>query len=253
MNERNIHLHISYDGSRFHGWQKQATEPSIQGEMEKCLETVFKHKVSCQGAGRTDAGAHALDYSAHFRTSNHSLPLEKMPLALNRYLPPSIRVLRAREASPDFHSRFSATAREYIYHIQAPGTVSPFWSPFTYYYPFDLDIQRLREILPVFTGEHDFHSFCYGYGSEEKNTIRQIYYLRLSVIRGHFVFTIKGNGFLQGMIRSVISVCLNYMQGRLSREEIQSALDRGEAIEPRFRVPVPAQGLFFKRAYYPIK
>lgn len=250
MTERTINIYLSYEGTLFHGWQKQIHQSSIQGELEKALKILFKEKVSCQGVGRTDAGAHALDYSAHFKTGNQSLPLERLPLALNRHLPPAIRVRQAREREQSFHARFSALAREYIYHIQALSVVSPFWSPYTYYYPHVIDVQRIREILPVFRGEHDFQSFCYGYGEQEMDYVRTVFYLRLSVIKGHLVFTIKGSGFLQGMIRSIISVCLNYQQGKISRDQIEKALTGQVDIDSRLRVPVPARGLFFKRAYY---
>ncbi len=246
-----ILLNLSYDGTEYYGWQRQPQLPSVQGVLEQALSQVYQQDVRCHGAGRTDAHAHALRYSAHFVDNRGNIPLEKIPVALNRNLPPDVRVLSAFLRPPDFHTRFSAIAREYIYHIIPGNNPSPFWRNYAYSYPYTIDLEKIREILPVFKGEHDFSDFCYGYGDEEKNTIRKIYYFRAYQQGSHLIFTIKANGFLQGMIRSLVSVTLNFQRGdRVTREQIMHALQRKSSVPGKYKIPVPAHGLFFKRAYY---
>lgn len=247
-----IRLVLAYDGTDYHGWQVQPEHPTIQGVVEQALQQLYGVKISCQGAGRTDAGAHALGYSAHFFDPTGNISPAALVRAMNSSLPAAVRVLDAMRAPGDFHARFSAQAREYLYHL-IPGRIAqPHWRNYAYYYPYALDLDAVREILKVFQGEHDFRSYCYGYGSQTPDTVRRIYYFRLSLFHSHLVFSIKGSGFLQGMIRSLLAVVLNYQQGRVSREQILASLQSAAAIESRYRVPVPARGLFFKRAYYPI-
>ena len=250
MPERGILLTLAYDGSRYHGWQRQTSDVSIQGTVESVLAQIFKQKITLHGVGRTDAGTHALAYSAHFHTENQSLPVERVNLALNTALPEDIRVLKARTVPLDFHARFSARAREYIYHIIQSDIADPLWRRYAYFEHRILSVEKLREAARLFRGEKNFASFCYGYGGQKINTLRRLDYLRVARRGKHFFFFIKGSGFLQGMIRSIVSVLLSYNFDKLSLSEISGALEGKTKIAARKRVPVPARGLFFKRAFY---
>lgn len=248
---RNIKLTLSYDGTDFYGWQYQPDQPTVQGTIKSALERMLSEQVSLIGAGRTDAKAHAIRYTANFRTSNRSVPAEKFVPALNSLLPPSIRLLDSETADPEFHSQYSAKAREYVYLIDRSPAQLPFLRNYSDHYSAPVDEKRLIEACRFFRGRHDFHDYCYGYGSAEMpETVRTVFYLRSKVSVNRIVFFIKAEGFLRGMIRTIISVCLRYQEGELNAERIHSSLSGEDSIPSKLKPAVPARGLYFKRAYY---
>jgi tRNA pseudouridine38-40 synthase len=249
MEQRNIRLDLSYDGRFYYGWQKQSSLPTIQGTLERCLSRVLEEKVKAIGAGRTDAGAHAIRFTANFKTENHKIPVNKLMIMLNHVLPDEIHINSALEVPLDFHSRFSARAREYLYMIINSSKSLPFFHAYAHRESVPLDIIKLNEIAGVFTGCHNFSNFCYGC---EKDTDfnREIYHFRVKKMDERFLFFIQGNGFLRGMIRSIIAVCLNYSRGKTSLEEVKKGLNNEIELESLIKSPVPAGGLYFKRALY---
>jgi tRNA pseudouridine38-40 synthase len=258
MAEVNLRLVLSFDGSSYSGWQRQKNARSVQAEIERALSETFGKIIKINGIGRTDAGAHAVNYTANFKLPLNPLPCGKLTLILNRRLPQDIRIIRTDEVKPDFHSRFSAQAREYVYSILMLPKIDrkflpylPFYSRYTYILEENLDFNRLRKACELFRGEHSFRNFCYGY-KKEINFIRRIYYLRVHEIRAAALFFIKGNGFLNGMIRSIISVCLNYARRKIEIADISDALEGRMILRPEDRTPVPARGLLFKRGYFKV-
>ncbi|NPV02940.1 MAG: tRNA pseudouridine(38-40) synthase TruA [Brevinematales bacterium] len=251
---RNILLTLSYDGSEFYGWQfqKKDDQPTVQGEIHRALGVILPgphHPPS--GIGRTDRGAHAIAYNANFKTSNTSLPIDKFPAALNSVLPRSIRIRSAVEVPEKFNACFSASAREYVYIALTSPNPHPIFRSYAHFIDRVPDMPRLNTVLHLFRGEHDFKRFSSGHGrSGVKSTVRTIYYFRAAELPGRVVFTVKGNGFLQGMIRTLISAALNYAFGKVSLEEIRQALDEDHRLASKYCAPVPAQGLYFKRGYY---
>ena len=256
MEEINLRLSLSFDGSSYSGWQRQKNAESIQGEIEKSLAAIFKEHVRLDGIGRTDAGAHALSFTANFRVKNKSISPEKLIYILNRRLPEAIRIHTAETAPEDFHSRFSAVAREYIYSVIIIPRLSklsyrwlPFCSRYSHLIRDDIDINKLRQACSMFKGEHSFKNFCYGYKSS-MNFARRIHYLRVAEKGPGVVFFIKGTGFLNGMIRSIISACINYSRGCYEIDLIRRALEEKTVFPVELRAPVPARGLIFKRGYF---
>ncbi len=258
MSSINIRLAVAFDGSSYSGWQKQKNAKSVQAALEEALSGVLREKVRVIGAGRTDAGAHAIRFTLNFTVSRCLIPLPKLPGVVNAKLPPSIRVLDAAEARPDFHARFSATAREYVYFLSRrdggqPAAGLSFLGRYCYEYSGPMDADILKAACAIFTGRHDFRNFCYGY-SGDKDFRREIFYFRCRPVRvlgaEIWVFFIKGSGFLKGMIRSIISACLQAAAGVLTTEQVRAALDSRKGLHSRNRSPVPASGLYFKRAYY---
>jgi len=256
----NIRLDLSYDGSKYYGWQKQKKFPTIQETLEKSLGSILNEKIGVIGIGRTDAGAHALCYTANFKTTRLSFPFVKLKDILNTRLPQDTRVLKAEQVSPEFHSRFDACAREYVYIALTPSffkkdTLVNKMKPFFYRYFHVLeeepDMERLKTIVKIFRGEHSFKHFSIGYG-RDMNFIRRIHYFRVKNLGGKIVFFIKGNGFLNGMIRSIVSTSLNFAYGKLNEEIISKALHNEEPIPSKYRVLVPASGLYFKRGFFNI-
>ena len=156
---RRIRITLAYDGGPFHGWQVQPGLATIQGTLEEIVSGMEGKPVHVAGSGRTDAGVHALAQVAAFTIEN-PIPLANLRRAVNRLLPPAIRVCSAEEVDPDFHPRFDAKAKTYEYRIVRGEVCSPFEWPFVHHYPYPLDEDRMARLARVFEGEHDFTAFA---------------------------------------------------------------------------------------------
>jgi tRNA pseudouridine38-40 synthase len=175
---RNIKLTLAYDGTDFHGWQVQSGKPTVQGALNDVVRKITQEKLTVYGAGRTDAGVHALGQVAHFKTSSALSPGE-FQRALNALLPPAVRVVAAEEVGPDFHARWQAQAKTYLYRIFRGRVVPPFAWRYVLHYPYPLDEPAMQAAAKLFEGEHDFTSFAASAGSEdddrERTTLRQVF------------------------------------------------------------------------------
>ena len=152
---RNIALRLRYDGSAYHGWQRQADLPTVQQTVEDAIAKILGHSVHVTGCGRTDAGVHALRYCANFR-SDCTIPIEKVPLALNARLPGDIAVTDACEMDESFNAIGSCIQKEYIYKILNSRIPDPFLDKRVCFYPSQLDIDEMRAAAKAFVGTHDF-------------------------------------------------------------------------------------------------
>lgn len=248
MEVRNIKLFVSYDGTGYNGWQRIPGKRTIQGVIEEALWKILGEEIRLIGAGRTDAGAHALYQVANFYTKNTKIPEKNLLKALNSILPPDIRVWKVEETEKEFHARFSAKARKYLYIINNNTHLSlfPFIYRYTYYYPYEIDINFLREAVKPIIGTHDFKGFCTSL-SKGKNTIRTIHYVSIGRWKGLILVFIKGDAFLSGMVRSIITALLQAFKEK-DKEFLKKVLlerDRG-LIEGM----VPPQGLVLKKVFY---
>ncbi len=156
---RNIRLLVAYDGTDFQGWQRQPSAPTVQSCLETTIEKIVGEQVKVVGSGRTDAGVHALNQVANFKT-NSPIPCEGLRKALNDLLPPTVRVKQADEVSEAFHARFDARSKTYRYRILQTAICSPFIWRFVYHHPYPLDRKRMAEAVRLIEGEHDFTSFA---------------------------------------------------------------------------------------------
>lgn len=246
-------LTIAYDGTNFKGWHTQSDVPTIQGTLNSILSELYNEKIFTWGAGRTDAGAHAVKYTAHFRTKNDCLPLYKITSILNSKLPPEIRVYNIQEKPHEFHATFSCTARTYMYLIYQDLILPPFFAHKMHHDISPLDVEKLQQISKLFIGQKDFKNFCYGYSQEEKKyktTIRRLDYFSIRKKDNILLFFIQGEGFLRGMIRSLIGIGLAAARGNLHPSDIEHAF-QNTPLDNTLWKPVPAHGLYFKRAHYP--
>jgi tRNA pseudouridine38-40 synthase len=261
-------LTLAYDGTDFHGWQVQPGKPTIQGELQAALGRVTGESPLPQGSGRTDAGVHALAQVASF-TLNAPIPPENLQRALNRTLPPSIRISEAKTTpSATFHARHSALAKTYEYRIFRGEICSPFLVRFVYPCPWPIDFALLEESAPIFLGEKDFLSFAASdpdlatrYSAIEPDptaeaapsTIRIIYssaWERTWTGEGElWVYRVRGNGFLHHMVRNLVGTMLDVGRGHTALgqlAEILAARARSAA-----GPTAPAQGLFLHSVEYP--
>ncbi|MDR2550208.1 MAG: tRNA pseudouridine(38-40) synthase TruA [Desulfobulbus sp.] len=253
---RTIRLLIAYDGSGYHGWQRQRQgEPTIQQELETRLSALSQQPVTLHGAGRTDAGVHALGMVAHFHTSA-TMPLVAFSKGLNALLPPDIRILGAEEAPSHFHSRFSALGKTYRYDfftgpVQLPG--SRFYQA---HCPGPFVPERLKPALAVLVGTHDFSSFERS-GSRDKEatdgrgavrSLNRISCVPVLARPGHWSIRFTGDGFLRQMVRILSGTLIEIGQGKRRAEEaaaILAARDRTAAGHT-----APACGLFLENIHY---
>lgn len=169
---RKILVLIAFDGTRYHGWQVQQNAVTVQQTVQNALEKILKARPDVTGCSRTDAGVHAYEYAFHFCTES-SIPCEALVKALNVTLPTDIAALSARDVQPDFHARYSVIYKEYVYQIYCGRQRSPFWAGRALFYPYPIELERVRQAAELFTGRHDFTSFCAA-GSSVKNTERTI-------------------------------------------------------------------------------
>ncbi len=243
---RYFKLIIAYDGTDFHGWQMQSNKPTIQGEIVNVLRRITLENVHLHGAGRTDAGVHALGQIGSFRTQS-TLSAGEFQRALNALLPPTIRIVAAEEVGPDFNARWSARGKVYRYRLYRGRVVPPMLWRYVLHYPFPLDEDAMRDASARFVGVHDFASFAASTGSEEddkeRSTEREIYATELvrSPDREELVFTVRGRSFLRYMVRKIVGTLLDVGRGKLKPDDI----DRLYELKDRSKSgpTVPPQGL----------
>ena len=242
---RNLKLTIQYDGMKYCGWQKQPNSPGIQGTIEYAIYEITKEKVNITGSGRTDAGVHALGQVANFKT-NSSIPVDRIPDALNAKLPKDISIVDCQEVSQEFHSRYSATGKIYRYLIYNKPYRSPLHKDTSYHVRYNLDVNKMRSEAKSLLGTHDFRGFMSS-GSSVKDTVRTIRNITIEENEDLIVLEVEGNGFLYNMVRIIVGTLVDIGRGRIdkSMEEIIASQDRGEAGHT-----APAHGLFLKKVHY---
>ena len=236
---------IQYDGTDFHGWQVQAKGRTIQGDIEKALSIIYsEEKITLLGAGRTDAGVHALGLTANVKLPA-KLSANELLQALNGNLNQDVRIDSTEIVEDDFHARFSATAREYEYRLVK--VFSPVTRNYTTALKWEIDKNLLNKCAELLSGKHDFTSFCKA-TAEVENKICTVFTSNWEESNEMIIFTIKANRFLQHMVRYLVGTMLEVARGRYTITDFQSLLhcDNPEAVIVR----APAQGLFLKKVYY---
>ncbi len=228
-NYKRILLTVSYDGTAYSGWQYQENAPSVQQALEQALEQALGQFTRVTGASRTDAGVHALGQRAHFDTAA-TIPPEKYPFVLNRYLPPDIRVTEGRQVPLHFHARYQAEGKWYTYRIYNASQASALYRNLTAHVPVKLDEKAMHDAAQQLLGTHDFAAFAAAGGSA-KTTVRTID--AVSVTREGDMVTLKihGNAFLYNMVRIIAGTLVYIGQGKLDAACIQRAIETGNRLE----------------------
>jgi tRNA pseudouridine38-40 synthase len=250
-------LTIQYKGTQYLGWQVQpeGAGKTVQGELNRALAEVSKSpKVQTMGSGRTDAGVHALGQVVKASIELAIDPLKLIP-ALNVKLPDDIRVVEASVSAPDFMPTVHAKSKEYQYRFTCQRMFTAFQNELIVNYPFELDLEKMREACQLLIGEHDFTNF-YCEGTEVSSNIRTIFaceILRIEqagwgMLPEHFVFRIVGNGFLKQMVRLLMGAIWNVGRGKISLQDLQAALSAHKY--PRLGPVAPPQGLYMVRVNY---
>jgi tRNA pseudouridine38-40 synthase len=252
---RNLMLLLAFDGTEFAGWQRQKGQSTIQGEIERQLARMTGSALTLHGAGRTDAGVHALGMTASFETAT-AIPCAGFLRGLNSLLPPAIRVLAVEEKEPGFHARFSARGKCYLYHLTCGAVDLPTRRLYNCHVALPLALKPIRQSLALLLGTHDFAAFE-GVGSRDlhyqggRGAVRTIFRAELTTGEGdHPDLTIElaGDGFLRHMVRNIVGTLLEVGRERMRVEDFAAVLagrDRSAA-----GATAPARGLFLKEVYY---
>ena len=245
-----LKLIVGYDGAPFAGWQSQANGNGIQDHLEKALQQICSEPVRVHGAGRTDAGVHALAQCAHVDIPARRYGPERWRAALNGILPPAIRIMKCRFVSESFHARFAAKGKIYRYRIWNDEVLPPLEHGRVWHVREPLDRTALEAGTQVFAGRHDFASFAANRGAPVADTARQIRRVR-ALSRGPLLtIEFEADGFLYKMVRLMAGALVEVGLGRSSPVEIQSRLDQPKRTFAQARNVAPAAGLFLIRVRY---
>ena len=238
---------VAYDGTDFYGYQGQRTFRTVQGDFENALEKIFKEKVICHGSGRTDTGVHAYGQVIAFKVPNDRMTVQNVKDALNSVLPNDIYIRELREVSLKFNPRFMAKKRIYHYYIYTGKQPNIFMRNRVWWFPYDLDIEKMREAAKHFEGEKDFSSFKTG--NDERNPIREIKRVRIiRTSKDMILIRVEGTSFLKRMVRNIVGslakVGTNTWEPQRIKEIIE-AKDRSKA-----PASAPPEGLYFYRVMF---
>ncbi len=246
-----LKLTIAYDGSPFGGWQIQSNADTIQGRIETALAEIAKEPVRLHGSGRTDAGVHALGQIAHFEAPDRLTmnPFNWVP-ALNTKLPPGIRILECEEVPDDFHARFSALSKTYIYHLCLSPVLSPFLARRAWHLPRQLNPEDLDKALSFYRGSHDFRAFAAKRGNETEDTdyVRKITRADFEQSPDGYLITYTGNGFLYKMVRLLTGAAVQTAQGYLRQDDLYDLVHNPDG--KKSPLCAPADGLTLKVVAY---
>jgi len=241
---QNHKITISYDGTDYHGWQKQRKRRTIQGELETALKKILSVETPVIGSGRTDAGVHALAQVAHFKAETR-LDSGEFMRALNGTLPKDIRVTSLQKVSTDFHARKSAKSKIYRYRILNSPRMSPFLLRYVLHWPSALDIQAMSEAAALFIGEHDFTSFS---SNKELHPIRSVILSKINQRGKEIAYDVEASGFLRYMVRSIVGTLLEVGRGKMHPENIEDMFKKKKR-SPQSPT-APAKGLCLIKVKY---
>jgi tRNA pseudouridine38-40 synthase len=243
-----LKLTVAYDGTVFAGWQSQVHRNTVQDKLERAFNEICGAHVRVHGAGRTDAGVHALAQCAHVDLPIRRLSAGNWTTALNATLPPTLRVLRCRFVSPQFHARFSATGKTYRYRIWSAPILPPLELHRVWHIPQPIDVELLIAAGRMFVGKHNFAAYAANRGKKEENTVRTISLLKVRWRRSDVAIEISGDGFLYKMVRLMVGAMIRVSLGKMRLEEIESGLRTGRPNGSRN--VAPSYGLYLVKVWY---
>lgn len=241
----NYALKLRFKGTAYCGWQVQKNAVSVQAVVQDAIECIFGSRLGVSGCSRTDSGVHANEYVCHIKNAPEFDTI-RLPLALNTHLPGDISVIAAKEVDENFHARYYAKGKEYIYYIWNSPTRNPFCNETALHYPKPIDIKRAAVIADDFSGQQDFASFMAAH-SKIKDTVRNVWYFKTERDGDMVKFIIAADGFLYNMVRIMCGTLLQALNGRIKEpiSAVIAAKDRSKA-----GPTLPAHGLFLNKIFY---
>lgn len=268
---KNIFMTIAYDGTDFHGWQRQPGKRTVQGELERVLSEVCGEPITIDGTSRTDAGVHAYGQCATFQ-GEFAIPADRIKIAANNYLAGSknretgdIRITDIKEVPIGFHARFDAKGKEYLYRISVSPEPDVFRKNYTYQIKTPLDADAMRAAAEYIAGKHDFKCFQASGGEEKETTVRTIYALTVtegnrgsgvtgdengadSALSGDITIAVSGDGFLYNMVRIIVGTLIEVGLGKRTPESVKDTIESLDRTRAGFTAP--AHGLYLNKVFY---
>lgn len=243
-----ILIKISFDGSNYHGWQIQKNARSVFSALSDAAELSFGQPVKITGCSRTDSGVHALCFYATLESESFSVPVDALPRVLNSFLPGDIVCLDASGVPDDFHPRYSAVSKSYRYVLYTGRYRSPFYASYSYFYPLEIDANRINEACKYLIGKHDFTSFMKADDSNPEDRVRTVFSAETFRDGDLFCFDYTADGFLYNMVRIITGTLLEVSSGRIEPIQIKEILEKKDR---RFAgKTAPPQGLFLTDVKY---
>lgn len=239
---------MAYDGTPFDGWQSQPSKNAIQDHLEKAFAKLLHSELRVHGAGRTDAGVHALGQRFHVDVPTGGIPVERWPFALNMALPPGIRITAVRVVNKEFHARFDAKGKVYQYRIWNDRFLHPFELNRSLFVPGDLSLEKLKECARLLEGTHDFWGLSANRGEAVESTVRTIRSVRVTRQGRAIMLRFEGEGFLYRMVRMLTGSMIRVASGRDDLAWLERILKR--ETNEKSRYCVPAIGLTLVKVLY---
>lgn len=241
-------IRLGYDGTGYHGWQRQPNAVSVQSVIEDALATVMRRPVNITGAGRTDSGVHAREMFAHFDVCEEIADLKKMTVALNRLCGKSIAIHDIFRVCDEAHARFDAVKRTYKYFVLFEK--SPFFRNMAWHSPAHIDMELMNEAAGILCGTQDFTSFAKLHSDARTNicTVYEAHWERLEGIDGA-VFTISADRFLRNMVRAIVGTLVDVGRGKLTCDDVRNIISEKDRCSAG--TSMPAEGLFLWHVDYP--
>ena len=239
-------IKIAFDGTNYHGWQVQPNGITVQESLQNAMSKLYGYTPDVTGCSRTDAGVHAEEFFCHFSLENN-IPDCGIVAGLNSVLNEDIRILSCKHIEDDFHCRYAAKRKTYIYKIDTRKINDPFTARYSYHYAGSLDLEKMRIFCSSIIGVHDFEGFSSANRSVNE-TIREIYDCYITENEGILTFSVTGNGFLYNMVRILVGTAIDVGNGRLSENIAYKIFETKNRALGGFTAP--AKGLFLKQVEY---
>ena len=237
---------LRYDGTAYHGWQRQENAVTVQQRVEEAIAKLFGEEVTASGCSRTDTGVHANCFKCNFRTEK-VIPDANIISGLNFFLPDDIAVYDSHTVADDFNARFNCVSKEYIYKIYNSNIRDPFLEKRVCFYPQHLDLSLMERAANAFVGTHDFRAVR-SVGTETKTTVRTVHWCRVEKDGCIITVSVCADGFLYNMCRAIVGTLVYASYGKLIPEDIPLLLEKGDR---RLTGPtMPPQGLYLNRVWY---
>lgn len=245
---RNIKVCTAYHGGAYHGFQRQNNARSVQQTLEEALARILGETVGIIGCSRTDTGVHAREFYFNFHTSS-PIPCGGLRAGMNALLPEDIAILSCEEAAEDFHARYCAKGKEYVYLVKNMPQRDVFSQKLALHYPNALDERKMDRAGKLFIGEHDFSAFCKAEAKTHlKSTVRTVYDFRVERDGNDVLFTVSGSGFLHNMVRIMVGTLIYINEGKRTEEDLLRSLETGERADAG--KTISPCGLYLNKVYY---
>ena len=243
---RNIMLTLSYDGTNYHGFQRQDNAITIQEVVEDAIKEVTGENVSVTGCSRTDAGVHAAEYVCNFKTKSR-VPADKFCFALNSFMPEDVSCTASEEAQEEFHARYSAKSKAYTYSIYNHPHKNPILCRFSWHYPIKIDVEKMINAAKHIVGTHDFTAFMAS-GGQQKTTVKTVNFIEITQEKGQIVISINADGFLYNMVRIIAGTLVYVGIGKIAEGDIPKIIESGD--RTLAGITAPPDGLCLEKIYY---